>query len=58
MTDETADKSGQVHQAPRLVPLSEEDRRLLAALLDELLGKTKDGRPTPQLQGAEPQGVG
>jgi hypothetical protein len=58
MTDETADKSGQVQQAPRSVPLSEEDRRLLAALLDELLGKTTDGRPTPQLQGAEPQGVG
>ncbi len=45
MTDETTEKHEQVQQAPRLVPLSDEDRRLLAALLDELLGNAKDGRP-------------
>jgi hypothetical protein len=44
MTDETAEKSEQVQQAPRWVPLSDEDRRLLAALLAELLGRRKDGR--------------
>jgi hypothetical protein len=37
MTDETAP-----------VSLTDEDRRLLAALLDELAGQTQDGRPTPQ----------
>jgi hypothetical protein len=58
MTDETAERNDQVRPAPRSVPLSGEDRRLLAALLDELLADTKDGRPTPQPRGAEPQRVG
>jgi hypothetical protein len=58
MTDETADGNEQARQAPQSVPLSGEDRRLLAALLDELLADTKDGRPTPQPRGAEPQRVG
>jgi hypothetical protein len=58
MSDETAEEHEQVRQAPRSVPLSGEDKRLLAALLDELLDNTKDGRPTPQPRGAEPQRVG
>ena len=58
MTDEAAERNEQVQQAPRSVPLSGEDRRLLAALLDELLGNTKGGRPTPDPRGAEPQRVG
>ena len=53
MTEETAQKAEQAEHAPRSVSLSDEDRRLLAALLDELLGKTRDGHPTPQPQSAE-----
>jgi len=48
MADETAQKVEPEEHAPRAASLSAEDRRLLAALLDELLGKTKDDRPTPQ----------
>ncbi len=58
MTDETAEANDQLRQAPRSVPLSGEDRRLLAALLDELLADTTDRRPAPQSRGAEPRRVG
>lgn len=58
MIDDTAEKRETVRQAPGSVPLSDEDRRLLAALLDELLGsKTKDSRPTPQPHDVEPEDV-
>jgi hypothetical protein len=53
MTDETSQAAATAEPAPRPVSLSEEERRLLAALLDELLGKTPDGRPMPQPRSAE-----
>ena len=51
MPDEAAERINKPAQAPGSLSLSGEDKRLLAALLDELLGKTKDG---PQPQGPAP----
>jgi hypothetical protein len=53
MSDETAQKMEQAAQAPRSVSLTDGDRRLLAALLDELVGTTNNGR-----RPAEPRDAG
>jgi hypothetical protein len=55
MPDDTPEQSP---HAPRSVSLTDEDRRLLAALLDELIGKTKDGRPPPGAEDASHNGGG
>jgi hypothetical protein len=52
MTDESTREIKQAQPAPRSESLTDEDRRLLAALLDELLGMATDGRPLPQSRGA------
>jgi hypothetical protein len=48
MSDDTAQEPEQPAQAPRSISWTDEDRRLLAALLADLVGMTKDGCPTPQ----------
>lgn len=53
MSDEAPKEIEQAQQPPRPAWLTDEDRRLLTALLDELLGKTQEGRPIAQPQGAE-----
>lgn len=53
MPDDTAQEPEQSAQAPRPVSLTDEDRRLLAALLDELVGKTTNDRQAPELHDAE-----
>jgi hypothetical protein len=53
MSDDTAQEPEQPAQAPRSVSLTDEDRRFLAALLAELVGTTKDGRPTLQSHDTE-----
>jgi hypothetical protein len=56
MSDDTAQRLEQATQAPRSVSLTDGDRRLLAALLDELVGKTNDGRPLPEPQDVDDPG--
>jgi hypothetical protein len=56
MPNDTAQEPERSPLAQRSVSLTDEDRRLLAALLDELIGKTKDGRPTPEPHDADNPG--
>jgi hypothetical protein len=53
MPDDTAQEPEQCPQAPRSLSLTDEDRRLLASLLDELVGNTKNGHPIPEPHDAE-----
>jgi hypothetical protein len=56
MSDDSAQEPEQPAQAPRPVSWTDEDRRFLAALLAELVGKTKEDCPTPQPHDTEETG--